>query len=542
MPGRGRPRAAKSPEAKRTVTSPPTCTPPGTREKTRASPRTPWEKTRASPAGKKQNEEQAVKKRETLTEDDVSEDEEKTPGNAKGSQSEASSPDKNQEKSTAKVTPHDNFTAKGARPKTRGVQDKPTVEKNINFNQFNGKKDKKVKECIAYAEPALKVMTPEKRMKQLSLEDSDADGAKKKEAKPILYSTLDKLKIKMNEKSRAAREINKIEKVILNHLRSTPCFREVEAPLHTGSYYEHLKISNPDEFDIMFPIPVPRVDIEPFSEDGAFYVASLKRGPSPLREFQREGKYLPASKILQEFRKEVIVSIHKLPGVKQDDKKQGCPAVTLAIEVDSLVISLDIVLCLAVKSTWPDFTTDGLKIEGWLGRKVKSAHKWKPYYLVAKYQGKGTAENNGILAKDCWRISFSHVEKDIITNHGSEKTCCEKDGARCCRKDCLKLLKHLLTRLKEQDKSLDKFCSYHAKTTLLRACCSRTKDSEWAAADLTQCFEQLLKDFEGHLESGQLNNFFIPTQNLLSDCSKKSCRSLALRLKREREEAFPIFK
>uniref|UniRef100_A0A8C6UJ59 Cyclic GMP-AMP synthase n=1 Tax=Neogobius melanostomus TaxID=47308 RepID=A0A8C6UJ59_9GOBI len=380
-------------------------------------------------------------------------------------------------------------------------------------------------------------------MKQLSLEeDKKADSAKKKETSKTLNATLHTLKIRMSEKSKASEVINRIEEVILEHLKgNTLCFKLVEKPIHTGSYYENLKISNPDEFDIMFPIPVPRVHIEQFSDDGAFYIASLKRGYSPLKQFQSDSKPLPASEILQEFRKEVIKSIRTFPGVDIDKKKKGCPAVTLTVEVDSSRISLDIVLCLVVQSSWPDFTKDGLKIEGWLGRKAKLKYKYVPYYLVPKYEGKGTEENNGVFAKDAWRVSFSHVEKDILKNHGSEKTCCEKDGARCCRKDCLKLLKHLLSLLKEQDKSFDKFCSYHAKTTLLHACCSRNKDSQWAAADLSQCFDQLLKDFEDHLERHELNNFFIPAQNLLARCSKKNCKSLALLIKEQREGGFPIF-
>lgn len=110
------------------------------------------------------------------------------------------------------------------------------------------------------------------------------------------------------------------------------------------------------------------------------------------------------------------------------------------------------------------------------------------------------------------------------------------------RKDCLKLLKHLLSLLKEQDHSLDKFCSYHAKTTLLQACCSRTKDSEWRASRLSQCFHLLLEDFAGHLAKRELYNFFIPSQNLLSRVDQKKCNILADHIREERDNGFPIFK
>lgn len=109
------------------------------------------------------------------------------------------------------------------------------------------------------------------------------------------------------------------------------------------------------------------------------------------------------------------------------------------------------------------------------------------------------------------------------------------------RKDCLKLLKHLLHLLKESNSSFAKFCSYHAKTTLLHACCSRTRDSDWAASDLNRCFGLILQDFESHLRRGELSNFFIPSQNLLSGPGKSLCKHLADCVKEQRENGFPIF-
>ncbi|XP_044227920.1 cyclic GMP-AMP synthase [Thunnus albacares] len=358
----------------------------------------------------------------------------------------------------------------------------------------------------------------------------------------ILYTTLDTLKIKKDERSDAAKVINNIVRSIREHLKKNSLsFKEVQEPLRTGSYYENLKISNPDEFDVMLPIPVDRVDIEPFGNDGAFYSVALKRGKSPLTKFQQETGILSASEMLKEFREEVTKCVKTFKEWEMTRKKKGCPAVTLTTEVNSVTISLDVVLCLVVKSSWPAFTKDGFKIEGWLGTKMRQQYKYQPYYLVPKYEGKGTAESDGVLAKDVWRVSFSHVEKAILKNHGSEKTCCEEAGVRCCRKDCLKLLKHLLGLLKERG-SFDKFCSYHAKTTLLHACCSRTRDTDWQASSLSHCFQMLLKDFEDHLDKGVLYNFFIPTQNLLSGLNQEKCRSLAKCIKDQRNNGFPIFK
>uniref|UniRef100_A0A3B4FRW2 Cyclic GMP-AMP synthase n=1 Tax=Pundamilia nyererei TaxID=303518 RepID=A0A3B4FRW2_9CICH len=348
----------------------------------------------------------------------------------------------------------------------------------------------------------------------------------------ILKETLKKLKIKMIDKANAAEVINAIIQNIINHLKqNTLSFNDVQEPLKTGSYYENLKICNPDEFDVMLPILVDRVKLEPFGTDGAFYSVELKRGQKNLERFLENG-ILSATKMLNEFREEVKKCVKNFTG-EVDKKKKGCPAVTLTTYVQSVPISLDVVLCLMVKSSWPPFTTEGLKIECWLGHKIKQDYKREPYYLVPKYEGKGTVENDGVL-------SFSHIEKAILKNHGSKKTCCEQSGENCCRKSCLKLLKHLLHLLKERDSSFDKFCSYHVKTTLLHACCLRTDDNKWRVSDLSDCFQVLLQDFEGYLENGQLCNFFIPSQNLFSGI--RVCKGLSDAIREERRKGFPIFR
>lgn len=109
------------------------------------------------------------------------------------------------------------------------------------------------------------------------------------------------------------------------------------------------------------------------------------------------------------------------------------------------------------------------------------------------------------------------------------------------RRECLKLLKLLLQSLKEKVPSLKDFCSYHAKTTLLHACCTRPKDSEWRPADLSHCFSLLLDDFVAHLESGELFNFFIPTQNLLANITQRSRTQLVKHIREQRDNGFQIF-
>lgn len=78
-----------------------------------------------------------------------------------------------------------------------------------------------------------------------------------------------------------------------------------------------IQISNPDEFDIMLAIPVDRVNVNPFGDDGAYYSVELKRGKSPWQKFQVTGT-LSASKMLEEFRDEVKKCVKQFPGEYQN--------------------------------------------------------------------------------------------------------------------------------------------------------------------------------------------------------------------------------
>uniref|UniRef100_A0A672P0E7 Cyclic GMP-AMP synthase n=1 Tax=Sinocyclocheilus grahami TaxID=75366 RepID=A0A672P0E7_SINGR len=314
----------------------------------------------------------------------------------------------------------------------------------------------------------------------------------------LLMATIDKLKIKKSERSNASSCVNNITAKVVTHLKQNVNWCKDIERLRTGSYYENVKICEPDEFDVMRSIPVD---------------VALKRHPNKhaLHRFLNEDKTIQASEMLSEFRDAVKEAVKKKP---------RCPAVTLEVKMEEngKTISIDFVLGLKVhRASWPDFTKDGFKIETWLGKKEKANMKHRPFYLVSKYEGKGHAEHDGVVAKG------------IL--HGHSKTCCEDVGYKCCQKECLKLLKYLLQQLKEDDsksRKMSKFCSYHAKTTLLHA-------------QLAICFQQLLEDFVQHLRKCHLPNFFIPSHNLLRQASPSSCDFLANEIEFQLNNNFLIF-
>ncbi|XP_067840266.1 cyclic GMP-AMP synthase-like [Heptranchias perlo] len=366
----------------------------------------------------------------------------------------------------------------------------------------------------------------------------------------LLKSVVESLRLRSAEKGRAARRVNEVVDHLLSHIRkdSGGCFAAIKK-LSSGSYYENVKISEPNEFDIMITIPVKRIEFMEVDSEGAFYQVAFKRNPggNPLEQFVDNGT-LSAEQMLCHLRKLIKEAAKTLTEfqIKLERKKPGSPAVTLLITgEDHVFISLDMVLALEVHSqSWPISTNEGLKIEDWLGKKVRRDFRNEPFYLVPKQPLDATQGTRSQSHKEMWRISFSHIEKKMLLNHGSLKTCCENGSPRCCRKSCLKLLKHLIQKLKEKNpRPLSRVCSYHAKTTLLHACVKRPKDETWSFENLDICFLQLLDDFIDHLQRANLSHFFVPTYNLFNPSlfDSRSREVLLQLIESERNKGFPIF-
>ncbi|NXD20810.1 CGAS synthase, partial [Spelaeornis formosus] len=321
---------------------------------------------------------------------------------------------------------------------------------------------------------------------------------------------------------------------------SDSCFRSIEQQ-NAGSYYERVKVSEPNEFDIMFVTRVPRIKLDESDDTGAYYYVSFKRTPKEkgwLRFLEEDGK-LSAFKMLQTLRDIVKQEIRNIEDMEVTvvRKKAGSPAITLQITNPPSEISVDIILTLEVQQSWPPSTQAGLRIEEWLGTKKRKEKRHKPLYLVAKQNKK-----EKVLRGNTWRLSFSHIEKELINTHGNSNTCCEANGKKCCRKGCLKLMKYLLEQLKKKyPKELEKFCSYHVKTAFLHSCVMWPNDSDWRLEDLDHCFQQCLKFFVVCLQNSQLAHFFIPQYNLLSIEDKPRHHLLSRKICHELNNGFPIF-
>lgn len=358
-----------------------------------------------------------------------------------------------------------------------------------------------------------------------------------------LRAVLKKLRLSLPEISEAAKIVNRVVEQLLQRLRSVESeFRGVTL-LSTGSYYEHVKISAPNEFDVMFRLKAPRIELEEYCNSGAYYFVKFKRipGGNPLSRFVEKDK-LSASLMLNEFRKIIKDEIKNIEDtdVILERKKLGCPAVTLLIR-EPKEISVDLILALEVEGSWPANTQEGLPVNTWLGRKARNDLKLKPYYVVPKH-----AKDGNSFQEETWRISFSHIEKLILGNHGNSKTCCEENGEKCCRKDCLKLMKYLLEQLKnkfEKRKNLKKFCSYHVKTAFFHTCTQAPSDDDWLPKDLEVSFDRCVEYFLQCLRTEDLKHYFIPGFNLFSRdlIDRASKEFLSKQIEYEKNNGFPVF-
>ncbi|XP_075058723.1 uncharacterized protein LOC142144134 isoform X2 [Mixophyes fleayi] len=207
-------------------------------------------------------------------------------------------------------------------------------------------------------------------MKEDTVKDKTTVNSK---APKKLKDVVERLKMKMADISVAAEKVKNVVEAILTSdlLKRDILFSNVKR-MHTGSYYEKLKISKPNEFDIMLEISFSgRRVIELTNVTGAFYTLAYKqRKPPAMAEYLDGDGNILAVQILCQFRK-LVSDIIRQSGMKVYVQKEDplSPAVTLLIGKKPDVISVDLVPALKLEQSWP--ASDGMNIDDWLGTKIR---------------------------------------------------------------------------------------------------------------------------------------------------------------------------
>ncbi|KAM9415076.1 cyclic GMP-AMP synthase-like isoform 1-T2 [Salvelinus alpinus] len=366
------------------------------------------------------------------------------------------------------------------------------------------------------------------------------------------------LKLRQSDRQWAVDLVNHLRESLLVFLKNSdeqPYFQSASV-LSSGSYYEMVKILNPNEFDMMLKLQSPsRLKMTELDQyHGLFYEVALSRPTrSHIRSFLLDdGLTISASKIISEMHRLVrkFISTYRVPGNSWrwvvNRKRPNSPAVTLSLlEVDNgkqELLSVDVVPALEVPSSqgWPLAARAGPDVDNWLGKKTRRSLTHQTCFFVPKKPpGRSLSE----AAKESWRISFSHIEKELIKTHGNKRTCCESSATKCCRKQCFKLLKCLIEGLKQRyPQELDALCSYHGKTAFLHTLSIRAQDSLWTPRQLPACFMHLLRALEGHASSGLLPHFFVPTSNLFAPPTfpRKALVFLIEALEEQRRQGLPL--
>ncbi|XP_067112618.1 cyclic GMP-AMP synthase [Osmerus mordax] len=369
------------------------------------------------------------------------------------------------------------------------------------------------------------------------------------------------LVIPQSNRKWAVELVNDLRDNLLDFLKNNdeqPFFQSADW-LTSGSYYETVKIDNPNEFDMMVKLQSPsRLNWTELDQyQGLFYEVALSRPTrSNIRPFLLEnspdGLTISSSKILSEMHRLVrkFICTYKVPGGNfrwvVNKKKVYCPAVTLSLSAthdEEELLSVDVVPALEAHPSqkWPQPARNGLNVDNWLGKKTRQTLTSKTFYFVPK-RPKG--RNLSPAAKESWRISFSHIEKEIIKLHGNKKTCCETTATKCCRKTSFRLLKCLIEALKRRfPQELDSLCSYHGKTAFFHILSLRGQDTQWLPQQLPSCFMHLFGAFEDHARSGILPHFFIPACNLFSPPAfpRKALSFLTSALEEQKRLNLPLF-
>ena len=303
-----------------------------------------------------------------------------------------------------------------------------------------------------------------------------------------------------------------------------------------GSYYEHLKVSRPCEFDVMLVFEAHRfrtfftIEYPVRSRDSSVGFAKLKfkdhvtGGREIWGEFlTKDGKYLSPRKTVHRFHLLVLEAVKsmktsqrtRISNIRNGNESSKSPAVTLTIDgkIDlDLVLSLEILEWPKCANAWGNFATNKTSPTQ---SKVEEIKMREPkVHLVAKHcpSEKGIPFDSQVY----WRISFSEAEKTLLRPSGSEKK-------------YFRITKAIFEAMKERFKPLT---SFHLKMLFLHL----HYENPRAKSNDSILGESVVKFFESlidRLEKGRLPHFFVRNLNLFAEMAQnKRTVRLAEKLRR----------
>ncbi|XP_068039933.1 cyclic GMP-AMP synthase isoform X2 [Anomalospiza imberbis] len=131
-----------------------------------------------------------------------------------------------------------------------------------------------------------------------------------------LREVLSRLSLPREDVSKASTLVNTAVSHLVQAIRGKDSFFSSIEPHNAGSYYERVKISEPNEFDIMLVMPVTRIQLDESDDTGAYYYVSFKRSSKEKGwlKFLEEDGTLSAFKMLQALREIIKQEVKNIKG------------------------------------------------------------------------------------------------------------------------------------------------------------------------------------------------------------------------------------
>lgn len=305
-----------------------------------------------------------------------------------------------------------------------------------------------------------------------------------------------------------------------------PDFAKIYQKLYyTGSYYENLRISDPNEFDINLILKLPFKPQEKEFEYvtvRSFMKYKLNTRPennNVLREHKDlitklfEGEYLSPEKIrrwIQGVVDRARESITPPAGVKKIIPSSSGPAKTMILET-IYGYEIDIDLVPVIQFSFPEWPK-GARKDMLNTFQIKNEDRF--WFLVPKEFPASETNVNPIDARRLWRIHFPEIEKKIIHNRGSVKP-------------LIKLLKAL--RDKEGWQIL---ASYYLKTVVLWLVEKNPSPDYWKENNNYDRLIEALEYLKECVSRKFIKYYFYPDFNLIQKIGQSQAENICHRLDR----------
>ncbi|CAH1155729.1 unnamed protein product [Phaedon cochleariae] len=305
-------------------------------------------------------------------------------------------------------------------------------------------------------------------------------------------------------------------------------FKEMYSSVfYGGSYYDGLRVGQPDEFDLDLLLSLPKL-VEPTlttsNKPGFVHVKlngynkfikqseMISRYKGLEKLMNEKTHYLETNKVLRWMQRVITLTMNtfekkdgrpvlKIPSGEFYLKySQSGPAVTLKVEgvvgESKLKLDIDLVPCFVFgKDHWP---SNGFR---------SNSTKKKPEFFIVPKPLNGLSD-----AERYWRLSFQEQERELI------------DG-----KSTLKPTIKLLKRMRD---ILDHKCiaSYYIKTFLIWEVSEWRKEDFWNNS-LSYVFMNVLKDYYEYLKKKKIPYYWNKNNNLIDSVREETLINIGNKVK-----------